>query len=156
MEADLAFAREIRRQGVRAALVGLVATPMQHFRETLGSDADGFCGPSQWEVDASVRPELGPTSAQFATDFRDQFGVEPEYPAAQACAAGLIAAHCVELAGTLDQEALRTVAAGLDLSTFYGRFRLDPETGQQVGHRLVVVQWRGGEKVVIWPPAPSE
>ena len=153
-EADLAFAQEIRRQGVEAALIGLVATPIQRFRETLGADADGFCGPSQWEVTSRARPDLGPTSAAFAAQFRARYGIEPDYPAAQAYAAGLVAGRCVEVAGKLEQGALRMAAGALDLATFYGGFRLDGETGQQIGHDLLVVRWQAGRKVVVWPPAP--
>jgi branched-chain amino acid transport system substrate-binding protein len=39
----------------------------------------------------------------------------------------------------------------LDFTTFYGRYRIDPRTGRQLGHRMPVVQWQGGRKVVIWP-----
>ena len=31
-----------------------------------------------------------------------------------------------------------------DCRTFYGDFRLDPETGVQVGHEAVLVQWQDG------------
>ncbi len=46
-EADLRFARQLRRQRVRTLLIGLVAAPIQLFMHTLGTDADGFFGPSQ-------------------------------------------------------------------------------------------------------------
>lgn len=152
-EADLAFARELRRQRVRSALVALVAAPIERFREVLGPDADGFCGPSQWEPTLPGRPDLGPTSARFSGEFRARFGAEPDYPAAQAYAAGLIAARCAELAGSFDDDALRQAADTLDLTTCYGRFRLDPQTGQQVGHTMVVAQWQAGQKQLVWPAA---
>ena len=152
-EADLAFAAELRRQRVGSMLVGLVVAPIERFREVLGSDADGFCGPSQWEPSLQGWPDLGPTSSQFSADFRARFGLEPDYPAAQAYAAGLVAAHCAELAGSLDDAALRQATGTLDLTTFYGRFRLDPRTGQQVGHAMVVAQWQAGQKQIVWPAA---
>ena len=158
-EADLRFARQLRRQRVRTLLtplIGLVAAPIQLFMHTLGTDADGFFGPSQWEPGLRDRPDVGPWSVQFCARFRDLFGTEPDYPAAQAHAAGLIAEQCVEIAGTLRDEALREAASTLDLSTFYGRFRLDDATGQQVGHELVVVQWQAGKKLAVWPPPVAE
>jgi branched-chain amino acid transport system substrate-binding protein len=151
-EADLAFARAARRQGLSFGLIALVAAPIEHFGDALGPGADGFCGPSQWEPILRGQPDVGPTSAQFAASFRERFGVEPDYPAAQAYAAGLVAAECVRRAGSLDDAALRQAAGDLDLTTFYGRFRLDPATGQQVGHQLVVVQWQIGRKQIVWPP----
>ena len=150
-EADIAFAQEIRMQRLRPELIGLVAAGVQQFQDTLGADAEGFCGPSQWEPTLRDQPDIGPTSAGFAAAFRARFGMEPDYPAAQAYAAGLIAAHCVQLAGSLDDLAIRQVAASLDTTTFYGRFRLDPLTGHQMGHQIVMVQWQAGQKQVIWP-----
>src|SRR6476646_9491256 len=46
-EADLEFARQLRAHPTGARLVGLVATPIEAFKETLGTDAHGFVGPSQ-------------------------------------------------------------------------------------------------------------
>jgi branched-chain amino acid transport system substrate-binding protein len=154
-EADIELARELRAQGVTPALVGLVAAAVQPFRDALGADADGFCGPSQWEPTLQDQPELGPTSAAFAQAFRARFKAEPDYTAAQAYAVGLIAANCVELAGSLNDHAIRAAAANLDTSTFYGRFRTDPGSGQQIGHQLIVVQWQAGRKEIVWPPAAA-
>jgi ABC-type branched-subunit amino acid transport system substrate-binding protein len=130
-----------------------VAAPIEHFRETLGSDAEGFCGPSQWEPNLQGQPDLGPTSAQFVAEFRARFGLEPDYPAAQAYAAGRIAAHCAEQAGSFDDDALMQAAVNLDVTTFYGRFRVDPDSMQQVGHQMVVAQWQAGRRQIVWPPA---
>lgn len=150
-DADLAFARELRRQRVKASIVALVAAPIERFRDELGPLADGFCGPSQWEPSIRGQPDLGPSSIEFADRFRDRFGAEPDYPAAQAYAAGLVAARCAEIAGSFEDRALRQAAGTLDLSTFYGRFRLDPRSGRQVGHAMVVAQWQDGQKQIVWP-----
>lgn len=154
-EADLAFARCLRASGVRGLSIGLVAAPIQLFREVLEADAEGFIGPSQWEPGVAYRPDLGPTSAQFAARFGERFGAEPDYPAAQAYAAGLVAQRCVETAGSLQQGALRAVARQLRLTTFYGGFRLDAASGEQVEHALVVVRWQAGAKRVVWPPGAT-
>jgi branched-chain amino acid transport system substrate-binding protein len=155
-EADLAFARTLGAERAGARVVGLVAAPIEHFGEALGPRAHGFFGPSQWEPGVRYRPDLGPTSTQFADRFRTRFGAEPDYPAAQAYAAGLIMQRCVEIAGSLDDEALLQVARSLTLTTFYGDFRLDPATGRQVGHDLVVMQWQGMRRRIVWPPTLAE
>ena len=54
-----------------------------------------------------------------------------------------------EDAGTLEDAVLREVAGRLDFSTFYGRFKIDPDTGCQIGRSTVLVQWQQGRKVVI-------
>jgi len=72
-------------------------------------------------------------------------GAPPDYPAAQAYAACLIAQRCLEEAGP-DDESLWRAACALDCGTFFGRFRIDPATGLQGGHEVVLVQWRRGEE----------
>ena len=155
-EADVAFARALVAADVRAPAVGLVAAGIDGFRDALGPAAGGVFGPSQWEPGVRHRSDVGPTSEQFVARFRARFGVEPDYPAAQAYAAGLIAGRCIDVAGTLGDDALLGVARELTLTTFYGAFRLDPQTGRQVGHQLVVGQWQGGARRIVWPPPLAE
>jgi branched-chain amino acid transport system substrate-binding protein len=71
---------------------------------------------------------------------------------AQAYAVGVVIQRCVEECGYLEDGVLREAAASLDFTTFYGRFRIDSETGRQVGKRSLLVQWRQGRKVIVWPP----
>jgi len=155
-EDDLRVARQLRTQRVGARVTGLVAAPIQLFGQNLGRDANGFFGPSQWEPGVRGQPDVGPTSAAFVARFRGRFRKEPDYPAAQAYAAGLIAQRCVESAGTLQDEPVRRMANELALSTFYGGFELDAATGGQSGHELVLIQWQGETKRIVWPPQIAE
>jgi hypothetical protein len=52
-------------------------------------------------------------------------------------------------AGSLEDEPLLRVAHALETTTLHGGFRLDRLTARQIGHRVLLVQWRGGRKVVI-------
>jgi branched-chain amino acid transport system substrate-binding protein len=78
---------------------------------------------------------------------------ESDYAMAQAYAGGLVAGRCLMEAGTLDDELLREAAGGAEFTTFYGPFKIDLETGVQVGRPVLLVQWQKGKKVVVWPPA---
>lgn len=151
LEMDVRLARGLAGERLRPPLVALVAAGIEAFGEALGPQAEGFAGPSQWEPAVRYRPEVGPGSGELAERFRERFGREADYPAAQAYAAGLIAERCVELAGGLEGGALQSAARELAVTTFFGRFRLRP-SGQQVGHEMVVVQWQGGRRVILWPP----
>ena len=153
---DLALAREIRSRGLHAEAVALVVAGVAEFGGELGEQADGFTGPSQWEPAASYTPEYGPTAQQLALRHPGFAPGEMDYAMAQAYAGGLVAGRCVEEAGTLDAGALRKAAGGLDFTTFYGRFSIDPDTGLQVGRSVVIVQWQRGRKVVVWPPDVRE
>ena len=63
---------------------------MQAFWQDLHEMAEGCIGPSQWEPERWRPPDIGPSSAAFVERFRQRFGQVPDYPAAQAYAAGLI------------------------------------------------------------------
>jgi branched-chain amino acid transport system substrate-binding protein len=155
-EDDVALARALRARSVAVPIVGLVAAGVADFGEQLGPAADGFFGPSQWEPSQTSRPDVGPTAVEFVTRFQARFGEAPQYPAAQAYAAGLIVEHCLEVAGTFDDAALLESTKSLRLQTFYGGFALDLTSGEQVGHDLVIVQWQNGAKRMVWPTMVAE
>jgi branched-chain amino acid transport system substrate-binding protein len=151
---EVLLARALLESRVRAKAIGLAAAAMQEFHHALGTHAEGFLGPSQWEPRLAYDPDFGPGPVEATEGIRAQ-GAPPDYPAAQAYAACLIAQRCLEEAGTEDGSLWRAACA-LDCATFFGRFRIDPATGLQVGHEVVLVQWRGGRKLVVWPPAVSQ
>ena len=153
---DVNLVRALAEAGLEVGALVLVATPMHAFREDLGTLAQGCIGPSQWEPHAQGTPDVGPTSTEFVERFRGRFGETPDYPAAQAYAAGLVLQQCVGLAGTCSDAALREAAYQLDCRTFYGRFRMDSTAGVQQGHEMVLVQWQAGTKRLIWPTAIAD
>jgi branched-chain amino acid transport system substrate-binding protein len=152
IEDDLRFAAQYLQHKIPADVVGLIVTPLTLFRDTLGSAATHFMGPSQWEPALVTEPEYGPSSAEVLARLMARHPEGVDYPMAQAYAGGLVAQRCLEIAGTLEQHALRQVASTLDFTTFYGRYRTDPHTGRQLGHRMPVIQWQDGRKVIVWPP----
>src|ERR671922_883764 len=155
-EDDVALTRTLAQMSCKVKAIAAVGTPMQAFLSDLHEMADGCIGPSQWEPSAAGAPDVGPSSAVFGARFRQRFAQVPDYPAAQAYAAGLILQRCITLAGTCTDADLRASASQLHCRTFYGDFRIDPQTGVQVGHEAVLVQWQGGEKKVVWPAELAE
>jgi ABC-type branched-subunit amino acid transport system substrate-binding protein len=147
---EVVLARALLESGLRPKAVGLAAAAMQEFPQALGTHAEGFLGPSQWEPRLAYVPDFGPGPDEATEGIRAQ-GAPPDYRAAQAYAACLIAQRCLEEAGAGD-EWLWRAACALDCGTFFGRFHIDPTTGLQVGHEMVLVQWRRGRKLVVWPP----
>ncbi len=145
---DIQLAGEVLRSGYTA--VALVAAGLRKFGQALGGQADGFLGPSQWEADLREQQDIGPSSETFCQRYRQRYGSEPEYLAAQAFATGLVAQKCIAEAGNLNNYTLREIAGRLTFRTFYGPFRID-STGKQVGHKVAVIQWRAGKKCLVWP-----
>ena len=157
IEDDLHFAAQYVQHRIAASVVGLIVTPLTLFRDTLGSAAAQFLGPSQWEPGGASQLDYGPAAPEVLARLSARHPAGVDYPMAQAYAGGLVVQRCIETAGTLDQHILRQVAGHLDFTTFYGRYRIDPSTGRQVGHRMPVVQWQEGGKVVVWPvSAPAD
>jgi branched-chain amino acid transport system substrate-binding protein len=153
---DVALVRALAERRLALKAVAVVAAPMQAFYQDLQAAAEGCIGPSQWEPEGAARPDCGPSSAEFVARYRQRYGELPDYPAAQAYAAGVLIARCIAQAGTCDDAELRRAARQLVCRTFYGDFRLDPETGVQIGHETVLVQWQAGRKRIIWPATAAQ
>lgn len=147
---DVAIARwgSERRWGA----VGLVAAGVDELRHAIGDRVEGLYGPCQWFDDGTDAPMDGPNSEWFSHCYRDANGTEPPYPAAAAFAAGVVWQRCVKEAGTVESLPVRAASQRLDTTTLFGRFHVDPVTGVQTGHQLRVVQWRGGQRVLVDRP----
>jgi branched-chain amino acid transport system substrate-binding protein len=155
-EDDLLLGRQLAESNPPIKAVGLVGAAVGEFARALGRAAAGFFGPSQWEPGVNYVVDCGPTVGAFRKSYASSVDASFDYPAAQGYAAGLIAIRCVEEAHSLEQAALRDAASRLRCTTFYGPFAIDPPTGRQSAHSLVVVQWQDGEKKVVWPPMAAE
>jgi branched-chain amino acid transport system substrate-binding protein len=129
--------------------IGCVAAGMNAFPSALGRDAESVIGPSQWEPALRAQVFLGPRSDWFVENFQQRFQSTPDYVAAGSFATGLILAECIRKAGTLDESELWNIASSLQSTTLYGDFRISPESGRQLGHQILLVQWRQGEKIAI-------
>ena len=153
-EDELAAARALLQRPWRAA--GFVGAGVDEVLAPLGATREGLLGPTQWMASAAREPDEGPDSQWFATRYRSAVGKPPPYPAAQAFAAGVLAARCLREAETVDDAAQSAAARRLVCRTLYGRFRLDPATGLQVGHRVLTVQWQDGNRRIVWPRSLAE
>jgi branched-chain amino acid transport system substrate-binding protein len=147
--APLALARPWRAVAFVGAGVEEVLAPLGNLRE-------GLLGPAQWVATAAPQPDEGPDAGWFVAKYREAAGEDPPYPAVQAFAAGIICARCLRESGTSVDVALLTVARRLVCTTLYGKFQLDPVSGLQVGHQVVIVQWQDGMRRVVWPPEQAE
>ncbi len=151
---ELGIMRTRQHWPTTVRVVAAVAAGLPDFSAELAQIADGVLGPSQWEPGVTFPNVTGPTSDWFLDGFQKQFGRSPNYIAAASFATGLVLTECIRRAATLDDEALRNTSSDLDCNTFYGRFRIDSRTGIQTGHRVLLIRWQGGYKVVL-PSSPQ-
>jgi branched-chain amino acid transport system substrate-binding protein len=144
----------LRRQWRAAAFVG---AGVDEVLAVLGDGRAGLLGPAQWLAPAAPsEPEEGPDAAWFTATYRQATGQEPSYPAVQAFAAGILCSRGLRDAGGPDDASLLEAARRLDTTTLYGHFRLDPDSGLQVGHEVLTVQWQDDIRRVVWPPEQAE
>jgi ABC-type branched-subunit amino acid transport system substrate-binding protein len=137
-EDDIALGRAL---GGADVAVGLVACGVRAAAEVLGEAVVGWFGPCQWLPGQTPPPAALDPGA--------------DYPAAQALAAGLVAAEAVARARGTDPDAVWSAARALTTVTFLGPFAVD-DAGRQLAHRPMIVRWAAGPegpgRVVAWRP----
>ncbi len=144
----------------------LVAPALPKYYDALGTKAEGICAPAQWEVGVTYGPEAakklgmdyyGPTQDEFLKLFKEVSGSDekPSYHAAEGAAAVLSYAYAIEKAQSLEPEKVREAMNNIEFMSLYGVWKIDPETGKQIGHDMVIIQWQGGTKKIIWPEAAA-
>ena len=151
---ELAAAPLVLQRPWRAA--AFVGAGVEEVLAALGNQREGLLGPAQWVASAAPAPDEGPDAEWFVTRYRRTAGGDPPYPAAQAFAAGLLCARCLRDSGRGDDTAQLAASQQLVCTTLFGAFRLDPLSGLQAGHQMLIVQWQQGIRRVVWPPERAE
>jgi branched-chain amino acid transport system substrate-binding protein len=145
------------------ALSLIAAATLPAFYEALTSMAEGVAGPSHWEYGVTYSEKganrnglqwIGPSQDEFVSLFKKALGKDmiPDYHAAEAGAAVLSYVLAVEKANSVDTTKVRKALGDLKFMSFYGGWDID-DTGLQIGHSMVDVQWQGGKRIIVWPPA---
>ena len=148
-EDELAAGRVLLERRWRAA--AFVGAGVDEVLAPMGGAREGLLGPAQWVASARTEVDEGPDPRWFVRHYQAAVGSAPPYPAAQAFAAGLLAARCLREAKAVHDAAQLAEARRLVCHTLYGGFRLDPATGLQVGHQVLTVQWQEGKRRIVWP-----
>jgi branched-chain amino acid transport system substrate-binding protein len=139
--------RQAKELGVNAKLFAFsVGAAQPDFVDTLGADADYVLGPSMWEPEIETEG-----NADFLAAYQEMHGREPDYHAATGYAGCQILERAVTNVGDVDLEALREELLGLTMETILpGEYKVD-ETGKQIGHIPLTVQWQEGAKALVAP-----
>jgi branched-chain amino acid transport system substrate-binding protein len=156
------LAKQLGDLGIEVKAASILVSPaLPAFFQTLGKQANGFASPAHWEIGVKFSPDtvkakgleyFGPSQDWFVTEFKKiSKNVDPEYHAANAMASILVYVKAIEKAQTLDVDKIRAAMNELDFVPFYGAWKIDPATGKQIGHDLVLIQWQKGAKEIIWP-----
>lgn len=147
-EDDVATVQAAQSMPTAPRLVCSVAAGVGDFARDV-EESDGVLGVGQWALGVQADVDLGMDESAFLAEWRRRVGGEPDYPAVQAYAAGVIAATAARSAGSVDAGRLWRELVALDARTVFGRFRLDALTGEQIGHEAVLTRWRQGRQTLV-------
>lgn len=157
------FTRQMADLDINVKGLSLVASvTLPAYYDSLGGHiAEGLMGPSHWEYGVTYSPEgamkvgldwIGPGQDEFVDLFKKALGKDmiPEYHAAEAGAQVLAYVKAVENINSLDPDKVRATLGKLKFMSFYGGWEID-DTGMQIGHSMVDMQWQNGKRVIVWP-----
>ena len=135
-----------RRSGYAPPVFFASGTPQAQFCSLVGRDAERSFGIVRYDPRLTT-----PGNAAFARAYAARWKSAPGAAAAEGYAAATVLAEAVRRAGTLEQEALRTVLSTAEIDTVLGRYRVDPANGEQAGIRPAVTQIVKGRPEIVWP-----
>ncbi|MCJ7771886.1 MAG: amino acid ABC transporter substrate-binding protein [Desulfobacterales bacterium] len=156
------FNRQMADLDINANALSLIAAAtLPAFYEALTNMAEGVMGPSHWEYGVKYSPAeakksgltwIGPSQDEFVALFKKAVGkdVIPDYHAAEAGAQVLAYVMAVEMSDSLETSKVRAALGKLKFMSFYGGWDID-DTGLQIGHSMVDVQWQNGKRIIVWP-----
>lgn len=128
------------------------------FLKELGRDAEYVLSREVWAVDIGRKKKLVTTVNRL---FNQRFGRNMNGNSARAFTGLLVLADAINRARTLKPEDIRraikdTEISGEKLIMPWEGVRFDPETGQNILGKGIIVQVQGGEYRTVWPWELSE
>ena len=142
----VAITRQMKELNVNPKMFGLtVGGDLPEFYDLLKQNAEYVYGSTQWDDSLPY-----PGAKEFLAAFTKKFKHEPSYHAAAGYAGCLIYGEAVKRAGTLDADKVREQLLKMEIKTAFGDYKVDAD-GFQVAHKMVMLQWQDGKRVVVWP-----
>jgi branched-chain amino acid transport system substrate-binding protein len=129
-----------------------IGPALPNFPEQLGGTAEYVLGFSQWEPLPHVFKLPG--MKEYIDAYEKRFGEKPNYHAGGAYGAMLVTEAAVTKAGSFDSEKVREALATLDITTMYGRYKVDAR-GMNA-HEGITFQVLRGQRKVVFPEKYAE
>jgi branched-chain amino acid transport system substrate-binding protein len=142
----VAITRQMRELNVNPKMFAVtVGGDIPEFYTLLKTNGEYVYGSTQWDESLSY-----PGQKEFLAAYSKKFKHEPSYHAAAGYAGCLIYAEAVKRAKSLDAELVRAELLKLKMRTAFGDYAVDQD-GFQIAHKMVMIQWQDGKRVVVWP-----
>jgi len=143
----VAITRQMKELNVNPKMFGLtVGGDLPEFYDLLKQNAEYVYGSTQWDESLPY-----PGQKEFLAAYKAKFkGQEPSYHTAAGYAGCLIYAEAVKKAGSLDADKVRDQLLKMEIKTAFGEYKVEPD-GFQIAHKMVMLQWQDGKRIVVWP-----
>lgn len=143
----VAITRQMKELNVNPKMFGLtVGGDLPEFYDLLKQNAEYVYGSTQWDESLPY-----PGQKEFLAAYKAKFkGQEPSYHTAAGYAGCLIYAEAVKKAGTLDADKVRDQLLKMEIKTAFGEYKVEPD-GFQIAHKMVMLQWQDGKRLIVWP-----
>jgi branched-chain amino acid transport system substrate-binding protein len=143
--------KQIKALDFNPKLIFWVRAPeSKTFGPSLGPLADYVTLPVGWSNKLRI-----PGNDYLNAKYIEKHGKEADPVVGSAYSAAQVLFAATEKAGTLDREAIRDAVAAMDMETVSGRIRFSPE-GWAVDRMVLLLQWMGGERHIIYYNKPGE
>ena len=129
-----------------------IGPALPNFPEQLGGTAEYVLGFSQWEPLPNVLKLPG--MKEYIDAYEKRFGEKPNYHAGGAYGALLVTEAAVKKAGSFDSEKIREAMATIEMTTMYGRYKVDGR-GMNA-HEGLTFQILRGQRKVVYPEKYAE
>lgn len=134
--------------GLNPAMTYLtIAVVDNDFVGVLGADAEYILGTTEWEPSLTELPGFD----RFVDDYVAEHGEEPVEDVATAYGLAQVLAAAVVQAGVIDDELINDAIHTLEITTVFGNYQVDPETGMQTGKEIYAIQIQDGKREIVWP-----
>ena len=145
--------RQMREQNINFKLYSSTVGPgLPNFPEQLGNTAEYVLGFSQWEPLPNILKHPG--MKEYIEAYEKRYNEKPNYHAGGAYGALQVTEAAVKKAGSFDSEKLRETLATLDITTMYGRYKVDARGMNS--HEGITFQILRGQRKVVWPEKFAE
>jgi branched-chain amino acid transport system substrate-binding protein len=142
----VAITRQMRELNVNPKMFGVtVGGDIPEFYTLLKQNAEYVYGSTQWDEALPY-----PGQKEFLAAYAKKFKHEASYHSAAGYAGCLIYAEAAKRAKSLDSDLVRAELLKLRLRTAFGDYAVDQD-GFQIAHKMVMIQWQDGKRLVVWP-----
>src|SRR6266545_2735417 len=134
-----------KKRGMQVVLQEAYPKGNTDFSGLLKQNAEYVYGSTQWDESLPY-----PGQKEFLAGYKKKFKHEPSYHAAAGYAGCLLYVEAAKRAGTLDADKVRDELLKLKTRAAFGDYAVDQD-GFQIAHKMVMLQWQEGKRIIVWP-----